>query len=232
MKNIYLSSAYLPPVQYFTKLVSGGRCFVEQYENYVKQTYRTRCIIDSPNGMLALTVPIEKFDSAKCMMKDVCISEHDNWRHSHWQALTSSYYNSPFFEYYQDDFRPFYEHRWKFLFDFNEALVDKCCELIDIQPDIRRTECYVQANNLHAHMGKEECGRTDCNTAEVQDFRMSIAPKQDWKDDSGFVPEKYYQVFAHKHGFTPNLSIVDLIFNMGPESIIVLNKSIVEETRG
>lgn len=209
--DIYLSSAYLPPVQYFTKLVSGGRCFVEQYENYVKQTYRTRCVIDSPNGMLTLTVPVEKFSTAKCLMKDVRISEHDNWRHRHWQALASSYFNSPFFEYYQDDFRPFYEKHWDFLFDFNEALVEKCCELIDVSPSIRRTDCYVQPGDM-----PEACN----------DFRTSLSPKTDWRCDRGFVPEEYYQVFAGKHGFLPNLSIIDLLFNMGPESIFVLNRSI------
>ena len=81
--DIYLSSAYLPPVQYFTKLYGDNRIFVEQYDSYMKQTYRTRCMIDSPNGVLALTVPVEKFDTAKCLMKDVRISDHDKWRHNH-----------------------------------------------------------------------------------------------------------------------------------------------------
>ncbi len=226
--DIYLSSAYLPPVQYFTKLASGGRCFVEQYENYVKQTYRTRCVIDSPNGMLALTIPVEKFDTAKCLMKDVRISEHDNWRHRHWQALTSSYFNSPFFEFYQDDFHPFYEKHWDFLFDFNEALVEKCCELIDISPSIQRTEGYLSADS----MSDSPDGISDNSATEdfvtAQDFRTSLSPKSDWRHDREFVPKEYYQVFAHKHGFLPNLSIVDLLFNMGPESIIVLNDSISE----
>ncbi|MCD8237694.1 MAG: WbqC family protein [Prevotellaceae bacterium] len=209
--DIYLSSAYLPPVQYFAKLVSGGRCFVEQHENYVKQTYRTRCVIDSPNGMLALTVPVEKFATAKCLMKDVRISEHDNWRHRHWQALASSYFNSPFFEYYQDDFRPFYEKHWDFLLDFNEALVEKCCELIDVRPSIQRTDSYVQPCDM---------------TETCKDFRTSLSPKTDWRCDGEFVPAEYYQVFAGKHGFLPNLSIIDLLFNMGPESILVLDRSI------
>ncbi|MCM1313365.1 MAG: WbqC family protein [Bacteroides sp.] len=224
--DIYLSSAYLPPVQYFTKIVAGGRCFVEQYENYVKQTYRTRCVIDSPNGPLSLTVPVEKPDTAKCLMKDVRLSEHDNWRHKHWQALASSYFNSPFFEFYQDDFRPFYEKRWDFLMDFNEALMEKCCELIDISPQCCRTECYMPpANEEHKTEDNALYGSAAETVSGIRDFRTSLSPKSDWRLDSEFVPEKYYQVFAHKHGFLPNLSIIDLLFNMGPESVIVLNKS-------
>lgn len=207
--DIYLSSAYLPPVQYFTKLYGDNRIFVEQYDNYMKQTYRTRCMIDSPNGVLALTVPVEKFDTAKCLMKDVRISDHDKWRHNHWQALVSSYYTSPFFEYYQDDFRPFYEKKWGFLMDFNEALCAKCCELIDMAPRMARTEAY----------------KTDFGRDEL-DLRSSIHPKKYFASDTDFCPKEYYQVFSQKHGFLPNLSIVDLLFNMGPESLIVLRDSI------
>lgn len=204
---IILPSAYLPPVQYFVHLYDRGGCIVEQHEHYVKQTYRNRCVIDSPNGLLSLTIPVEKSNDGKCQMKDVRISDHGNWRHLHWQALVASYYNSPFFEYYEDDFRPFYEKKWNYLIDFNEALIDKCCELIDIHPTMVRSESYVKVGN-------------------GVDYRSVISPKVSVEMDGVFVPAKYYQVFQHKQGFKPNLSIADLIFNMGPESVLVLQSCV------
>lgn len=213
-----LSTAYLPPIQWFTKLLGtekspDGACTVsvEACESYIKQTYRNRCIIDSPTGPLSLTVPVEKPANGSRLIRDLRISEHGNWRHQHWQALSSSYFNSPFFEYYQDDFRPFYEKKHDYLLDFNEALIAKCCELIDIHPRLQRTTEYQE--------------KTIVSSDGIADFREIISPKQDLSLDASFNPTPYYQVFSAKHGFLPNLSIVDLIFNMGPESIIVLQNS-------
>ena len=108
MENtIYLSSAYLAPVEYYTKLFACEKAYVEQYDNYVKQTYRNRCVIAAADGPLALTIPTEKSGTPKCLMKDVRISDHGNWRHIHWNALVAAYRNSPFFEYYADDFHAF-----------------------------------------------------------------------------------------------------------------------------
>ena len=162
-------------------------------------------------GALALTIPVEKPENGSRLIRDLRISEHGNWRHQHWQALCSSYFNSPFFEYYQDDFHPFYEKRYDFLMDFNEALIAKCCELIDIQPLLQRTTSYQE--------------KIDVSSDEFEDFRDVISPKKDLSLDTSFSPTPYYQVFSAKHGFLPNLSIVDLIFNMGPESIFVLQNS-------
>ena len=196
-----LSTAYFPPIQWFTKLLEG-RVFVEACETFHKQTYRNRCIIDSPQGPLALTVPVvhEKTD-----IRHLRLSDHDNWRRQHWQALTSSYMNSPFFEFYEDDFRPFFTDEWEFLYDLNEAIVRKCCELIGIDIQMQPTESYEKE--------------------PVNDLRDLISPKHDWLDDTHFRPQPYYQVFAVQHGFLPNLSVADLLFNTGPESLIVLRQS-------
>ena len=87
MENtIYLSSAYLAPVEYYTKLFACEKAYVEQYDNYVKQTYRNRCVIAAADGPLALTIPTEKSGTPKCLMKDVRISDHGNWRHIHWKS--------------------------------------------------------------------------------------------------------------------------------------------------
>jgi len=203
--NVYLSSAYLAPVQYYVKLYACEKAFVEQYDHYMKQTYRNRCIIAAADGPLTLSVPTEKSDTLKCLMKDVRISDHGNWRHLHWTALESAYRNSPFFEYYQDDFRPFYEKKYTFLYDFNEELCALICRLIDLQPCVERT-----------------CGYLPVGDGQAYDFRERIHPKRNWQEDDSFRAVPYYQVFEERHGFLPNLSVVDLLFNMGPESLLVL----------
>lgn len=208
-KAVLLSSAYWAPVQYYTKLYHYPEVWFEAHENYIKQTYRNRCVIASPNGTQALTVPIVKPETDKCPIKDIRISDHGNWRHLHWNALESAYRNTPFFEYYADDFLPFYTRKWDFLFDFNGAICRKVCELIDLHPDVSLTMAYGQT------------GGVPC-----EDCRMSISPKQDYRTDSVFFPVPYYQVFQERFGFIPNLSMADLLFNMGPESIFVLQKSV------
>ena len=209
MKTIpYLTSAYLAPVQYYTKLYACTTAYVEQHDHYVKQTYRNRCHIATADGVLALSIPTEKPATPKCEMKDIRISDHGNWRHLHWNALCSAYRHSPFFDYYEDDFRPFYEQRYTFLYDFNEALCDLVCRLIDIRPRIRRTTAYKQTF-----------------APDEEDDRELIHPKRPYTDDPAFLPKPYYQVFSAKHGFLPNLSIADLLFNMGPESLLVLRDS-------
>ena len=209
MKEILLSTAYLPPVQWFTRLVVNRMVSVEMWESYHKQTYRNRCIIDAPNGPVALSIPVEKPDNGSRLIKDMRISDHDDWRTKHWHALESSYFNSPFFEFYQDDFRPFYEKRYEFLTDFNEELIHKCMELIGIQSVIRHTERFVDADEI------------DHET--TNDLRFLISPKTSLADDPDFSAKPYYQVFADRNGFQPNLSVIDLLFNMGPESILILS---------
>lgn len=203
---VYLSSAYLGPVQQYSKLFAFDEVRIETAENYLKQTYRNRCIIAAANGLHILSVPIIKPDTSKCLTKEIRISDHGNWRHLHWNAILSAYNMSPFFEYYADDFHPFYEKKYDFLFDFNEELRALICRLLDINPRVSYTDTYIP--------------ETD------NDFRESIRPRHP-EDDPSFHPVRYYQVFADKHGFLPNLSVIDLLFNMGPEAVLVLRDSYI-----
>lgn len=177
---------YLAPISCYSALCHSGEALLEVCDHYTKQTFRNRCLIDSPQGALSLIIPVVKPDGRQ-QMRDIRISDHGNWRHQHWNALQSSYRQSPFFEYYADDFAPFYEKRWDFLADFNEALMQTVCSLIDMDVTVRRTETY---------------------QGEPSWPQNHVGP--------------YYQVFASRHGFLEDLSIVDLLFNMGPESLLLL----------
>ena len=195
MNTVLLSSAYLPPVSFFTAINSGGDVLIEQYDNYCKQTYRNRCRIATSAGIQTLTIPVVKSTSPKQLMKDVRISDHGEWRHQHWNALESAYMNSPFFMYYQDDFRPFYEKKYEFLIDFNTELTLLILKLAGIDKPVKLTESY----------GK--------NGQNLTDLRQMVNPGTAEPQDC----RPYWQVFKEKYGFLANLSAVDLLFNMGPE---------------
>jgi hypothetical protein len=202
MSSALLQTTYFGPVQWYQKLYRYDHCTIEQYDSFQKQTYRNRCIIATANGLQALTVPVEHSDE-KMLTKDLRISDHNQWRRVHWNALQSAYSESPFFEYYADDLHPFFEQKYTFLVDFNENIRQKICELIDIQPNVSYTSDF-------SHQ-----------PSDITDFRDIIHAKHP-QPDPDFEPKVYWQVFQHKHGFLPNLSILDLLFCMGPESVFYL----------
>ncbi len=197
-----LSSTYFGPVQWYQKLRRYDKILIERHDSFIKQTYRNRCVIATPNGPLALTVPVKPQTGG-----DTLISDHGNWRHVHWNALKSAYGESPFFEYYADDIKPFFEKRWDSLQDFNLDICRALCRLIDIEPDISLTDRYITPEEA-----REE---------GIDDFRDAIRPKHPLPDP-GFTPKEYYQVYRLRHGFLPNMSVLDLLFNMGNESVLWL----------
>ena len=268
-----LSTTYFGPVQWYQKL-NRHRCIIEQHDNFVKQTYRNRCVIASANGPQTLTVPIERYDGMKCAMHDIRISDHGNWRHLHWQALVSAYGETPFFEYYADDIRPFFEeHRWKYLLDFNLDITHTLCSLLDVRPDLTLSDHYIDADETICGGGGLDGAVEGVNGAAESfgeavkgvngaaesfggvngldraaesfggavkglngaaeglgsssacslfvDYRDAIRPKHPLPD-AEFEARPYYQVRAQRHGFLPNLSVLDLLFNEGPEGIFYL----------
>lgn len=200
-----LPTAYLPPVQWFVFLMAAGRVVIERHETYPKQTYRNRCEIATANGKLALTVPAVKTHGNHTKTKDIAISGHQNWQTLHWRALTAAYANSPYFLYFQDDFEPFYQKRFDNLLQFNLELLAVILRLLEVEKPIELSADYEK------------------NPAGVLDLRNEITPK---KPFTLFPLPQYYQVFEERNGFLPGLSIVDLLFNMGPEAVGILLNTI------
>lgn len=203
---VLLSSLYLAPVHYYSKLFRTEKAIIEIHDHYQKQSYRNRCIIAGANGALSLSIPIEKPQQGKGKMKDIRIADHGNWRHLHWNAIISAYNSTPFFDYYADDFRPFYEKKYTFLNDLNEELRSLICNVLDIRPTVIYTDGFIGTA-----------------PGEIPDYRETIHPKRDWKQlDPEFQAKPYYQVFREKYGFLENLSIIDLLFNTGNEARLYL----------
>ena len=187
-----LNTTYFGSVDWYRQIACADDdiVYIEAHEHYVKQTERNRCCISTANGKQSLSVPVS-LPATKCDISEVLVSDHGNWRHQHWEALKSAYGMSPFFDFYKDDIRPFFEERWESLLDYNMAITEKMLELIGISKKIQLTESY-----------------------------QGIIRE---KSDSDIV---YYQTFQRRNGFIPGLSILDLLFNEGPESILFLKGAI------
>ena len=226
MTTALLQTTYFGPVQWYQKLKRYDHCVIEQYDSYQKQTYRNRCVIATANGLQALTVPVDHspltIDHVQC--KDLRISDHNQWRRVHWNALQSAYSESPFFEYYADDIRPFFEQKYEFLIDFNEAIRQKMCELIDIEASVSYSSGFMVHGSgfkVHGSGFMVHGSWFRVQGSGFKDFREVIHAKHP-QDDPDFQPRSYWQVFQHRYGFQPNLSILDLLFCMGPEAVFYL----------
>lgn len=197
IETVYLPTAYLAPISYYWAMMKY-HARLEMNEHYIKQTYRNRCVIASANGIMPLSIPVVGKND-QCI-RDVRISDHGNWRHLHWHAIMSAYSSSPFFEYYEDDFAPFYEKKFDYLVDFNNQLQELICSMIDFKPVIESTKEYIHDLDVNA---------------------LDLRKKNAFKDIAkSFKP--YWQVFEDKYGFKSDLSIIDLLFNLGPESLLYL----------
>jgi hypothetical protein len=202
-KIVVLSSAYLPPVQYFTKLLMYDEIIIDAMEHYQKQSYRNRCNIYGANGLLALSIPLIHDNTEHTAVKDMKISNDFNWQKTHWHSIESAYRCSPFFEFYEDDFKKFYTDEYSSLLHFNMELLHKIVALLKFEINISNSLDYIP------DYGKD-----------VDDFRNSIHPKQKhFKPDPHFNPTRYIQVFENKYRFLPNLSIIDLLFCEGPHTL-------------
>ncbi len=192
-----LPMCYLPPVEWFIELNKyKPNVVIEREEHFPKQTYRNRANIYSPDGVLPLVVPVVKGAKNHTKIKEVKISYDFNWQRLHWMSLQGCYRRSAYFEYYEDDFAPFYEDKPVYLFDYNEQLLSVLLKLLKINLPLTYTETY------------------EAEYPSLTDLRGSIHPKK----DAAFDQKPYFQLFEDRHGFQKNLSIVDLLFNQGPQA--------------
>ena len=204
--NYILPLTYLGNILYYAHLTSG-RCTIDIHSNYIKQTYTNRCSIISANGIQDLTIPVIK-PKEKTPIKDIRISTHDNWQQLHWRAIQSAYNSTPFYEYFCDDYLPFYQKKWDFLLDFNLKIQEKTLELLNFQKiESYLSDTYIEKSNFN-----------------TKDLREVINPKKFDVSLYNNLNTPYYQIFNQKFGFMPNLSIIDLLFNMGNEARIYLKK--------
>ena len=226
MPPIVLHTTYFGSVDWYRQLICAeGDVYIDADENYVKQTTRNRCEIATANGKQMLSVPVSIPPSFRrgmgrgCSIREVLVSEHGNWRHQHWEALKSAYGMSPFFDYYQDDIRPFFDEEvfkandWQRLFDYNLAIMRKMLDLIGIEKKIKDPlQLPLKGGETTLDVGTEDILKAVPEAATVRD----LPPLR------GTGGGLYYQTFQRRHGFIPGLSILDLLFNEGPEAILYL----------
>jgi hypothetical protein len=209
-RPILLSTAYLPPIQYISKFLLGEPVFIENHENYQKQSYRNRCYICGANGRQCLVIPVVKHHGEKTPISSVEIDYQMPWQKNHLKSVQSAYRSSPFYEFYADEFNDFFTGRIDLLVDWNTSFMKNILKLCGINITIQKTAAYE---------------KFPVNTI---DLRESIHPKNRLcKADEKFNPLPYMQVFREKHGFIPNLSIIDLLFNEGPNAREILGRTIV-----
>ena len=195
------TTAYFPSINYMARFLKENAPVVEIWETYRKQTYRNRCRVMTANGVESLTVPVVKVNGNHTMTKDMTISTIEPWQHIHSRCLESAYKASPYFDHYYDYLRPIFEGHFDRLIDLNDAALRAVLKMLKTKKEIAHTTDYVrEAEN---------------------DLREAFSPKN--AVDSSLFPT-YYQVFSEKFPFAPDLSVLDLVFNEGPEAVEYLRR--------
>ncbi len=194
------STAYFPCIRYAAQALKADTFRIELYETYQKQTYRSRCVVMTANGVESLSVPVVKTHGSHTITKDIGVSDHLPWQQIHRRCLESAYRNAPFFDHYYPAIEPIFGTRFKWLVDLNEATMQVIFNMLKINKEI-----------LYS---------TDFEKNADNDFRNAFNAKK--RQETTSLPV-YYQVFETKFPFAPDLSMLDLIFNEGPESKSYLN---------
>jgi hypothetical protein len=187
---------YMPPVAFFQLCGQSSAIELDQHEHYTKGSYRNRCTIAAANGPLALSVPLQKGKHQQRPIREARISYDFDWQHQHLEGIRSAYGRAPFFEHYAEGLFPLLEKRQAYLFDFNLELLHFLLAALQMEVGVGLSQGYAPSGAL----------------SEGRDWRGHISPKK----TALFVQKPYVQVFADRFGFLPNLSIIDLLFCMGP----------------
>ena len=208
MKPVLIEAQYLPPISYFSALQSCDEILLERHEHYIKQTYRNRCSINTAQGRVDLVVPLTG-KHGKVMITTVRIDYAQKWLNNHWRSIQSAYANAPFYEYYADDLEHALFKKHVFLFDLNLTLLSMCLKWLKWDFPIKESLSYDKA------------------PLDVIDRRSQVNPKKSAHLDEFFTPSTYPQVFGAT--FESNLSIIDLVFCMGPAAVKVIRESSIQK---
>lgn len=194
-------SVYFPSISYVAAYLEAEKPLIEIYDTYHKQTYRNRCRVMTANGIQTLSVPVVKVNGNHTMTKDMAISRIEAWQHIHERCLVSAYKKSAYFDHYFDYVKPIFETCFEHLTDLNDMTLQAVLNMLKVKKEIKHTTDYVhEAEN---------------------DLREALSQKKS-VDTKLFPP--YYQVFGTKHPFAPDLNVLDLIFNEGPEAKAYLTR--------
>ena len=195
--QIILPTSYFGPIPYYSILVKSDYYVLEKHENFIKQTVRSRCIINSSSGKLNLSIPRIRKNSSKTKIKDIRICYNEPWQKIHLKSIITCYNSSPFFDYFKEKISEIFDVKEKFLIDFSLKSHLLVMDFLKLNQTINYTKFFENINNS-------------------TDYRnYGFCSKQDYK---------YDQVYFTKNDFIKDLSILDLIFNLGPESIDFLKK--------
>lgn len=196
--SLIFPTAYLPSIQYISYFVKTEDISIELYETYQKQSCRTRCRVMTANGIQTLTVPVIKVNGNHTLTKDIEISYKESWQQTHLRCLESAYRKSAYFDYYFPYFEKIYKQKFNTLVEMNDFCLKTILKLLKVKKEYTFTDDFEKIT-------------------DDKDYRVSLS-----KEDGTATTSQYYQVFADRHGFVPNLSIADLLFNEGPNSISYL----------
>jgi len=184
-------------------ILGAKNIIIERHENYLKQTYRNRCRILSANDVLNLTIPVKKVSSVKQIINHVKTEQDFNWKKEHWNSIVSAYSKSSFFLYYSDEFESVFRNEQEDnLFEFNLTLLKVILKLLKKEAEFSFSEKYEKTYS-----------------DEFVDLRNFFSPKNPNSEKELVFTKNYLQVFSDKFPFRENLSVIDLLFNKGPESL-------------
>lgn len=192
-----LHPAYFPNVAFFSVFEKADKVVWEYEDNYQKQTFRNRTHICTDRGKHMLSIPIvhTKGEHGRQAYKEVKIDNSNPWQRQHWRTLETAYRTSPYFEFYEDDLKPLFERTHELLIHLNLDTINTLCDILQLEMPKQRTEKY--------------------SAVHTNDYRFLVNAKKDLEQN--FSP--YVQVFGERHGFLPNLSLLDVLFNLGPNSL-------------
>ena len=188
-------TAYLPSIQYMSLFLETEEPSIELFETYQKQSCRTRCKVMTANGIQTLTIPVIKTNGNHTLTKDIEISYKESWQQIHLRCLESAYRKSAYFDYYFPYFEKIYRQKFNTLVELNDYCLKVILKILKSKKEYSYTDDFEKIT---------------CD----DDYRISLSKNE----ENVFESKTYYQVFADRHAFVPNLSIIDLLFNEGPNA--------------